>query len=155
MCLGRIARSTQNIINIDRPQKIVHNRRKYELRDSSILFFKGKKKEETIKWQSEQLKLVYHAVKGKSWETLVKLHWISPMDYITWHSYVPLSLSWTYFIWRVQSSEPSGCNTWNRSSFVYVNMELVKTWKSRRRIHDIWNMNINWQSVIMIVTINI
>lgn len=50
-----------------------------------------------------------------------------------------MSLSWTYLIWSVQTLEPSGCSTWNRSSFVYVNMELVRTCQSRRRIQDIWS----------------
>lgn len=56
---------------------------------------------------------------------------------LTWHSYVPLSLFWTYFICSVQSSEPSACNTVNRSSFVYVNMPEVSICQSLRRTHEI------------------
>lgn len=58
---------------------------------------------------------------------------------LTWHSYVPLSLFCTYFIFNIQSSEPSACNTVNLSSFVYVNMPEVKMCQSLRRTHDIWN----------------
>lgn len=55
---------------------------------------------------------------------------------VTWHSYTPASLLWTYFIWRVHVSPL--WSTWNLSSAMKVYRSTVKICESRLRIQDTW-----------------
>jgi hypothetical protein len=62
---------------------------------------------------------------------------------LTWHSYTPESRSWGNLICNVQLSDLSGRITWNLWSDVYVNIPAVKMCRSRLRIHETWNKNID------------
>lgn len=55
---------------------------------------------------------------------------------LIWHSYMPESFFWGYFILRDQFSECGSCIASNRWSLVYVYLPAVRRCMSRCRIQD-------------------